>query len=217
MIFEDGKDFSFLIQNMQLKHLLESEADCHKVRDDKVVYTTDKQMFQIPINAKLVSNDGPMRVKFTKIQTSCQLTFTNQENDRIVLRSSDTKMAKGCQIVDDGSSLTVNVEPESSCFDLSHKGCYSSSDYKNKIQDLGLIVNQVLSGRNETLFICDDETLYGVRQPSLERDPDDKGIKEQIKSDLVQIAKPSDCKDYLKVVASRSARLILTKKGQLFC
>ena len=38
---------------MQLKHILESDVDCQKVQNDVAVYTTDKQMYDVPIKIEL--------------------------------------------------------------------------------------------------------------------------------------------------------------------
>ena len=41
-IFEDGKDFTYLKRGLELKQVLSSEKDQHKVKDEAQVYMTDK-------------------------------------------------------------------------------------------------------------------------------------------------------------------------------
>ena len=64
------------------------------------------------------------------------------------------------------------------------------------------------------MFVCDDESLYGIGQPVTYKDRGNLMGQEKI---WVKLEKPHECSDYLKVVASGSTRLILTRSGQLFC
>ena len=34
LVFEDGKNFNYLIKSLQMKHILKSDADARKVKDD---------------------------------------------------------------------------------------------------------------------------------------------------------------------------------------
>ena len=63
--------------------------------------------------------------------------------------------------------------------------------------------------------MASDESLYGVGQPNTWKRRWDEAYSQ--KKNWVVIGKPDDCSDYLKVEASNSSRLILTKSGQLFC
>jgi len=65
------------------------------------------------------------------------------------------------------------------------------------------------------MFVCKDESLYGVGKPSTFKDRD---LVEKSQDKIwYKLNKPEDCNDYIKVDASGSNRLILTRAGQLFC
>lgn len=51
-IFEDGKNFKYLTNNLQLKQILQSETDSYKVKDEAKLFRTDKKMYGIPLEFK---------------------------------------------------------------------------------------------------------------------------------------------------------------------
>ena len=63
--------------------------------------------------------------------------------------------------------------------------------------------------------MCADETLVGVGVPKTLKDPWQEGYNQQ--KSWHEFDKPKDCTDFLKVCASDSQRLVLTKQGNLFC
>ena len=88
-------------------------------------------------------------------------------------------------------------------------------DFKGKLIEQGATVVQVACGMAATLFVCDDERLFGVGTPNTYRQRwNDSYSMQKVFS---EIKKPANCVDYLKVCASASQRLILTKTGELFC
>ena len=92
---------------------------------------------------------------------------------------------------------------------------YQPSEYEAKIKELELTVTQVVCAGHTTTFVCDDESLYGIGQPVTYKDRYTEA--HYLEKTWIKLEKPHECSDYLKVVASRSNRLVLTKSGQLFC
>lgn len=73
-------------------------------------------------------------------------------------------------ILDMNSSVTIKVTPETQVVHMgaSDYNCSYKSvvDYKAKLQQLDKTVVKVACALSNSLFVCDDESLYGIGQPN---------------------------------------------------
>lgn len=82
-IFEDGKEFNYLTQSLQLKAILASEEDSHTVYKEAQAFVSDKKMYSIPLDIKINSSDSLMKIHFNKINTPCSIKLTQNGGDSI--------------------------------------------------------------------------------------------------------------------------------------
>ena len=122
-------------------------------------------------------------------------------------------------ILDMNASVTIKVTPETQVvhmgatdYDCSYK---NKVDYKAKLQQLEKTVVKVACATSNSLFVCEDESLYGIGQPNCHENYHNDCYSQP--KTWETFSKPADCINYKKVVVSKSNRIILTKAGQLFC
>lgn len=68
---------------------------------------------------------------------------------------------------------------------------------------------------SNVLFVCEDESLYAIGHPFTYKKC--WSGSQDMKKDFIELKKPRNCTDYLRIDASISNRLVLTKEGNLFC
>ena len=119
--------------------------------------------------------------------------------------------------MDENTSVRLTLSEGAQTLQMAYESeCdYSQTNYEAKLAELDKSIKQIACAYSNTLFVMEDESLYGVGKPNTYRERYNDSYS-QGKS-WYAIEKPWDCTDYLKVVASGSNRLILTKNGQLFC
>ena len=112
-IFEDGKNFGYLTKSLQLKHILSSEEDAHKVRDEAVVYSTDKKMFKVPLALTLKAKDSLLKLHFNKITSNAQVKLTCSDGSSV--HFSSDKLLDGFKnyVLEMDKSVQLSIVPPS--------------------------------------------------------------------------------------------------------
>jgi len=77
----------------------------------------------------------------------------------------------------------------------------------------GKIIKMVAASNTHSMFLCDDNTVYGIGEPNTynARYTDYSSNKKFRKIEL-----PEECTDIRKICASSNTRLILTRDGKIF-
>lgn len=118
-------------------------------------------------------------------------------------------------ILDQNSDVQLTLMDGSQTKYFEYDSHYKEIGFEQKLNELEKPVSQIACAFSNTLFVMEDESLYAIGRPNTHKDRHNDAFS-QSKS-WYTLSKPSDCTDYLKVVASGSNRLILTKSGLLFC
>ena len=119
-------------------------------------------------------------------------------------------------LMDVGSKVKITTTPPTQFYHMTSPGYIMyKDDWQSKLRDKEADVNAVYCACSNTLFVCEDERVFAVGQPNTWRKRW-SGSYDQTK-EFFEVPKPRHCKDYVRVDASASCRLILTSQGNLFC
>jgi hypothetical protein len=78
-IFEEGRSFSYLINQLQLKSLAQSTEDSWLIKDKAVVYQTDKRMYYINQKYVIEPQNYIRKLHFNKIAAANFIKVTDEE------------------------------------------------------------------------------------------------------------------------------------------
>ena len=109
-IFEDGKNFNYLTNGLQLKHILSSEEDSYKVRDEATLIKTDKKMFKIPYEFNIRSDSSLLKIHFKKITTSSNLKLRSGTGQQMTFGTEQLKDGFKNYIMGPDSKVTITTQ-----------------------------------------------------------------------------------------------------------
>ena len=148
-IFEDGKNFNYLTNGLQLKHILSSEEDSYKVRDEATLIKTDKKMFKIPYEFNIRSDSSLLKIHFKKITTSNNLKLRSGTGQQMTFGTEQLKDGFKNYIMGPDSKVTITTQQGSQQVRHIGNSNYSCSydspkvDFQAKLMEKDAVVVQV--------------------------------------------------------------------------